>query len=121
MLSHIIAEFKHVLGNPFGIVFVKDPSGRIYCPLGSILNCIGYIDNMEKHVGIARITMALFSMVNNDRRQMRLVAGAHIFRGILEMLGNHEGHLFILDSIATVGIIAYKFFKGKAAKLREYF
>lgn len=102
-ILHSFAEgIHHAMRNPFGLDF-EVHNKNIYVPLGNTLNCLGYNDHLERVIGVARISFALLALImSQTTTQEKLVAVGHIFRGILEMVGNYEHYLLLLDAVFTV-------------------
>lgn len=99
-LSRIVDDVMHAIQNPFGLNFVTFED-RVYIPLGSAMNCLGYNDYLEKPIGIARFAMGLFAMVNGQTNQEKALGAAHVFRAGMEMMGNCEKYLLIIDTAVT--------------------
>lgn len=108
--SRILRGFDHAMQNPFGVDFRVEGDNEILIPLGSGINFLGYNDFLEVPVGGARLACALVILARSENRNTKLIAAAHAFRGILEMMGNLELFLLVLDVIATVYNIAMKIF-----------
>lgn len=109
-----IDAIKTAAKNPFGLDFeVYDK--KIYIPIGSALNCLGYNDYLEKVIGITRIALGLIAIVFSKDNPERAVAAGHVFRGMFEMVGSFERELLILDVIFTAYNIAYKLFNMSKA------
>jgi len=103
---------QHIIENPFGLDF-KKIEGKTYITAISALNFLGYIDFLERIIGVARLTFGLFALAVCDTRQQRLLASAHVLRGICEMMGNFEFYLFVFDTAATVVNLVKNFFFKK--------
>jgi len=110
ILNNFVSEAQYALANPFGVAFEFNGEGRIVCPLGSIINCIGYNDFLENIVGITRVSVAIFFLATSEDRNEKMLAGVHFIRGLLEFMGNFEGWLLMTDIIATIVTIAYRYF-----------
>lgn len=109
-LNSFVTEARYALANPFGVVFEFNDEGRIVCPLGSIINCIGYNDFLERIVGITRVAIAIFFLATSLDRSEKILAGMHFMRGLLEFMGNFEGCLLMTDIIVTVLTFAQRYF-----------
>lgn len=108
-LKGISDSVHHAMRNPFGLEF-KVNGSEIHVPLGSVINCIGYNDHLERLVGVARIAFALYSLATSQKKEDRLCAAGHVFRGFLEMHGDFELYLLIVDAAFTIYNIATKVF-----------
>lgn len=105
-----IDAIKVAAQNPFGLDFeIHDK--KLYIPVGSALNCLGYNDYLERIIGMVRIALGLIALVYSNDNKERAVAGGHVFRGILELMGSFEGGLLILDGTFTAYNIGCRLFK----------
>lgn len=103
-----VQSLQYAMRNPFGIDIVKN-GDKFFIPVGSAINCIGYNDYLERMVGIARTGFALLALAYSSDRKERVIAAGHIFRGVMEMMGNFEAYLLGLDIVFTVVNLANKF------------
>lgn len=111
-LFNNVEAFKTAAMNPFGLDFeVHDK--KIYIPIGSALNCLGYNDYLERVIGIARVALGLLVLVTGNNLKEKAIAACHILRGILEMGGSFERELLILDLFFTIYNIGNKFIGNK--------
>lgn len=109
ILTGIADSINHAMINPFGLDF-EIHNKNIYVPFGSVINCLGYNDYLERVVGATRICFALIALIASHDKKERFIAVGHIFRGILEMKGDFEQYLLILDTAWTIYNIAYRIF-----------
>lgn len=93
--------------SPFGLDF-EFVNKKLYIPAGSALNCLGYNDHLERIIGVVRVAFATLALATSSGSKERLLAGAHIFRGVLEMQGSFEFYLLILDVMGTVYNVAHR-------------
>lgn len=105
-----IDSIKMAVQNPFGLDF-EIHNKKIYIPAGSILNFLGYNDYLERMVGVVRIALGLIALIYSNDYKERAIAGGHVFRGILEMIGSFEGVLLIVDIIFTAYNVGLRIFK----------
>ncbi len=109
VLNNLASIVSQVIQNPFGLGFeVHDK--KLYVPVGSVINCIGYNDFLERFVGVARMGFALLALATTESKKERLLAAGHVFRGALEMRGDFEFYLLVLDAIFTVVNVSSKLF-----------
>lgn len=100
VLNGLKVGFQHAIENPFGLNFeVRD--NKIYVPLGSVINCLGYNDFLERIIGVVRVALALVALAVSEDKKDRFIAAGHIFRGFLEMMGTFELYLLIADAAFT--------------------
>ena len=118
VFSGISSGIQHAMKNPFGLDFEVRKKG-IYVPLGNTLNLIGYNDYLERVVGVVRIALALIALATSQNRREKVIAVGHIARGILELNGNFERHLLILDTIFTLYNIGARLLKSKSQKPQQ--
>lgn len=109
-----IDSIKMAAKHPFGIDF-EIYEKKIYIPIGSALNCLGYNDFLERIIGVARVAVGLIALIYSNDHKERAIAGGHVFRGILEMAGSYERELLILDALFTVYNIFQRFIKKDEA------
>ena len=110
---------KNAINNPFGIDF-EIHQKKIYIPLSSAFNLLGYVDCLERIIGVTRVALALVKLALSTDKQERLIAAGHVFRGILEMMGSFELYLLILDTAFTVINVAkntFVAFRTKSAQV----
>jgi len=108
-VGNIPSNVRYAMQNPFGIDF-EVHAKKVYIPLGSAINCLGYNDYLERAIGISRLAAGLFVIAKAESEKTRIVALAQIFRAVLEMVGNFERELLILDIAFTIFNLAKKVF-----------
>ena len=113
--NHMLDNVKYAMMNPFGIEF-EIHNKKIYIPLGSAINALGYNDHLERIIGISRLACGLIVLATGENKKTKLIAAAHIFRGALEMVGNFERELLVVDLAFTVFNLAKKTFSGMNSK-----
>ena len=117
--ADMMNTFNYAIANPFGLDFgshdiVKNDKTQSvpYVTLGSVINCIGYNDYLERVVGVTRVFLGLmalaFCRTSENKTKEAVVAALHIFRGILETMGNFERELLIADVAFTIFNLAGK-------------
>lgn len=117
--ADMMNTFKYAVANPFGLDFgshtdtKNDKTQSVpYVTLGSVINCIGYNDYLERAVGITRIFLGLmalaFCRTSENKKREAFVAALHIFRGIMETMGDFEKILLIGDVAFTIFNLANK-------------
>jgi hypothetical protein len=104
-----IDSIKMAVQHPFGLDF-EIHNKKIYIPVGSAINFLGYNDFLERVIGVVRVVLALVALIYSNDYKERLIAGGHIFRGILEMVGSFEGVLLILDVVFTIYNVGNRIF-----------
>ncbi len=109
MIKGLVDGIHHAIQNPFGLDFVVKEN-EIYVPFGSVINCIGYNDYLEKIVGVARMAFAAIAIAKSDDKKEKLLAAGHLIRGVMEMMGNFEFHLLVLDIAFTLYNIGKRVF-----------
>jgi len=104
------ASVRHAAHNPFGLDFHTEGKDviNIYVPLGSVINCLGYNDYLERIVGAARACFALLTFATTDNKHEKVLAAFHLLRALFEMKGDFEYHLLVADVAFTVVNIATK-------------
>lgn len=105
--TNTIDAIKMAAENPFGLDF-EIHNKKIYIPVGSALNCLGYNDYLERMIGVVRIALGLVALIFSSDNKERVRAGGHVFRGIFEMAGSFEKELLILDVAFTLYNIIHK-------------
>lgn len=95
--KNFASDLEDSVKNPFGLRF-RVVECNTYIKAGSLLNCLGYVDSLEKVTGITRVVFGLFGVVHYQSK----AAALHVFRGFLEMMGNFEGVLLCLDILFTI-------------------
>lgn len=117
ILNSFADSIRHAMVNPFGLEF-EVHNNKIYVPFGSIINCIGYNDCIERMVGATRGAFACMALISSNDKKERLIACGHICRGVLEMCGHHELYLLVLDVAFTIYNIGYSILNNpKKSKL----
>ena len=56
--KEMLNDVEYAMKNPFGIEF-EVHNHKVYVPLGSLFNCIGYNDFLERIVGATRTALAI--------------------------------------------------------------
>lgn len=111
MIQSFANSVQSAMKNPFGVDFeVHGKEKNIYVPLGSFINLIGYVDQLDQLVGITRFAIGVLVLAKSSDTKERTIAALHIIRGALETMGNYELYLLALDTVFTVYNIATRLF-----------
>lgn len=118
ILNGINESIQHAMRHPFGLDF-EVQNKNIYVSFGSLINCIGYNDYLERAVGVTRATFAVFAFLISKERKEKFIAVGHICRAGLEFCGKYEHYLLILDLAFTIVNIVQRILNNKSTKKAE--